>query len=501
MRFRIILCSALVLALAASAPAADDVPQLKAQLQQLQDAMERTRREQQQQIDALTKKLEALAPSSPAPTAAPVAATPPASDDQKKLEQQLAAELGAPAAGGAPATPAAAAATNADQMPAAVAVSRAGSTYMNLSYGAVMDAGWSSVPDPSAQLELGDHDPAKRGFSLRNAEIAVDGAVDPYFKGFANIVLKLDKNNETSIELEESFMESTALPANLQFKAGQFFAAFGRQNPQHPHTWQFADQPLILGRAFGPDGLRSIGAQLSWLAPTPFYTEAFLAVLDGQGSTAFSFRNPGDSDANGVNRYAGRATFDRTLRGPQDLLLVPRLATSFELSDTQTLLAGVSGAFGPNETGPHARSEVYGADLYWKWKAPDAAQGFPYVTWQTEALYRRFGAAAAPLALPRLPAESLHDSGFYSQVVWGFVPRWNAGLRADYVTGNHGAFDANDPFRGERTRFSPELTFFPSEFSKVRLQYNWDHGANFGTANSVWMQLEFGLGAHAAHKY
>jgi hypothetical protein len=123
--------------------------------------------------------------------------------------------------------------------------------------------------DPSQFLELGDHDPINRGFSLRNAEIVLDGAVDPYFKGFANIVFKLDKNDETEVELEETYLQSSSLPGNLQIKGGQFFAAFGRQNPQHPHTWAFVDDPLILTRAFGPEGLRNIGAQLSWLAPLP----------------------------------------------------------------------------------------------------------------------------------------------------------------------------------------------------------------------------------------
>jgi hypothetical protein len=372
---------------------------------------------------------------------------------------------------------------------------------MNLSYGTLVDAGWSSVPVPSAQIQLGDHDPLKRGFGLRNAELAIDGAIDPYFTGAANIVLKLDRDNETSIELEESYLQSTALPANLQLKAGQYFAAFGRQNPQHPHSWSFVDQPLILGRAFGPDGLRSIGAQLSWLAPTPFYTEAFVSVLDGEGGTAFSFRNHGEADATGVERYAGRATINRPLAGAGDLLFVPRLASSFDISDTQTVLVGVSGAFGPNNTGPHRRTAIYGADIFWKWKPADSARGFPYVTWQTEVLHRRFEAGADPSASLPLPAESLTDTGFYSQIVWGFVPRWNVGLRAEHVAGNHGAFDADDPFRGDRYRFSPELTFVPSEFSKVRLQYNYDHGDAFGSANSIWLRLEFGLGAHAAHKF
>ena len=488
MKFSISIVCLALLGLAVRLPAADtEVQQLKAQLEQMRATFEQTRREQDRRIDELTRQLAALTAAAPAPAATPQ------SEEQKKLEQELVAET-------ATAAPTAPGGNGPGPAPSAP-TSRAGSAYMNLSYGALMVGGWSSKADPSAQLELGDHDPIKRGFALRNAEIAVDGAVDPYFKGFANIVLKLDKNNETSIELEESFVQTTALPGNLQLKAGQYFAAFGRQNAQHPHTWAFVDQPLILGRTFGPDGLRSIGAQLSWLAPTPFYTELFLSVLDGQGSTAFSFRNPGEPDATGVERYAGRATTDRPLRGAQDLLFVPRVASSFELGDNQTLVLGVSGAFGPNDTGSRSRTQVYGADVFWKWKPADAAQGFPYLTWQTEVLRRNFEAGADPLATVPLPAETLRDSGFYSQLVWGFAPRWNIGLRADYVTGNNAAADASDPYRGKRRRISPELTFYPSEFSKLRFQYNFDHGDLFGSADSFWMQLEFNLGAHAAHKY
>jgi hypothetical protein len=80
--------------------------------------------------------------------------------------------------------------------------------------------------------------------------------VDPYFEGFANIVFKLDNENETEVEVEEAFLQTSALPWGLQAKGGQFFAPFGRINPQHPHVWDFADAPLVHGRLLGPDGLR-----------------------------------------------------------------------------------------------------------------------------------------------------------------------------------------------------------------------------------------------------
>lgn len=373
-----------------------------------------------------------------------------------------------------------------------ITVARSGNAYMNMSFDALVNAGWSTERNVNSVLNLGDHDPSQRGFSLRNAEIALDGAVDPYLKGFANIVLKLDNNNETEVELEEAYGQTTSLPFNLQLKAGQFFAAFGRQNQQHPHAWAFVDEPLIMNRVLGGDGLRNVGTQLSWLVPTPWYTEATLGVFNGGGGTTFSFRDTG-------NTY-GRTPVDRGLSGPGDLLFVPRLASSFDIGDTQTLVLGASGAFGPNDSGSNTWTQIYGVDAYWKWKSPEANGGFPFVSWQTEAMLRRYDAGAD--ATVSLPAETLEDWGFYSQVLYGFHLGWVAGLRGEFVSGNAGVNDTNDVLlRGDRFRVSPNLTWFPTEFSKLRLQYNYDHGQAFGDAHSVWLQLEFLLGAHAAHKF
>ncbi|HSH92793.1 MAG TPA: hypothetical protein VK968_01470 [Roseimicrobium sp.] len=459
--------------------------QLQQQLKQIQENFQKTQAEHQKQIEALTRQLDAVQKQQAD------------SAGKEKIKEQIGTGLAAQP-NLLPPAPELKQPWSPSQP---ITVARSGSAYMNISFDAIMNAGWSTAADPSAYLQLGDHDPLRRGFSLRNAEIALDGAVDPYFKGFANIVLKLDSNNETSIELEETYLQSSSLPAGLQLKAGQFFAAFGRQNTMHPHQWAFVDAPLILNRTFGPDGLRNPGAQLSWLVPLPFYTEAFLGVFNGEGGTAYSFRNGGEPDALGINRYAGRATSGGHVSGFADLLFVPRIASSFELTDNQTLLTGVSAAFGPNDTGADSRTEIYGADIFWKWKPSTAQAGFPFVSVQSEFLYRRFGAAADPTAAPALPAENIRDWGFYSQVSYGFRERWIAGLRGEFVTGNNAFLDGVDVFRGDRTRISPALTFLPSEFSKLRLQYNYDRGQNFGDDHSIWLQMEFMLGAHGAHKY
>jgi hypothetical protein len=374
-----------------------------------------------------------------------------------------------------------------------------GGSYMNVSFDLLVDAGWSTEQDVSI-IEPGDHDPKVRGFTIPNAEVVFDGAVDPYFKGLAAVVWKIDQDGETSVELEEAYLITTALPWNLQVKAGQQLVDFGRINLQHPHQWDFVDQPLIINRMFGPEGLRSAGAKVGWLTPTPFYSELAISVLNSAGETAFSFRNTEDE-------LFGRPPVDRPVAAPSDLLYVPRYSVSFDLTDSQTIVAGVSGAFGPNSSGSDTDTQIYGGDLYWRWKPDWQSAGFPFVAWQTEVLGRRYEAGAAeipgdgddapPIFLPR---ETISDYGFYSQITYGFVRRWVAGLRGEWLSGDHGFFP-EQPGTSERWRISPDLTFYPSEFSKIRLQYNYDGGDLIGSQSSVWLQLEVLLGAHAAHKF
>jgi hypothetical protein len=248
---------------------------------------------------------------------------------------------------------------------------------------------------------------------------------------------------------------------------------------------------------FGPDGLRSQGLRLSWLLPTPFYTEALVAVMNATGETASSFRSPESSEIHGgvVN--------DRPVsNGFADLLIVPRINTSFDLTETQTIVLGASGAFGPNNSGPSAKTRVYGVDAYWKWKPAAAQAGFPFLSLQTEAMYRHYDAAqrlSESELLVTLPSEVLKDRGAYAQVLWGIKPRIVAGLRGEFERGNGGSFASE--LRGDQSRISPNFTWYPTEFSKFRVQYNYDDRKAIGTDHSLWFQFEFLIGAHAAHKF
>ncbi len=364
----------------------------------------------------------------------------------------------------------------------------AGKSYMNISFDGLFAAAGSTAKDVGS-LNAGGHDANQRGFTVQNLETTFDGAIDPYFKGQANIIFQIDNEGESLLEVEEAFLASMSLPLNLQAKAGTFFTEFGRLNPFHPHAWDFADQPLVNGRFLGPDGLRGPGARLSWLAPTSNYTELFFTVQNSQGETAHSFRNE--------EALFGRAGVETSVRGMEDMLYTPRITTSFDVTDETTVLLGASAAFGPNSTGTDKDTLIYGLDMFWKWKPGSACGGFPFVTWQTEVMGRRFEAGEDVDA--GLPDETMDNWGAYSQIAWGFKKRWVAGLRGDYVDGEE---EASDPLGLERYRVSPNLTFFPSEFSKIRLQYNYDDILGNDTSeHTVAVQFEFLLGSHGAHKF
>lgn len=353
-------------------------------------------------------------------------------------------------------------------------------------------AGGSSADnDALGGLQAGGHDPNRNGFTVQNIELSLSSTVDNYFDAQANLIFLINAEGETVVEVEEAFLTTRGLPAGLQVKAGQFFTEFGRHNKQHPHTWAFVDQPVILSRLFGGDGLRSQGARLAWLMPMAWYSELYLGAQNANGETVTSFLfAPGET-------VGGHALIDRGAKKIGDLLYSARWLNGFDLSQTTSVNVGFSGLAGPNSSGADTDTAIYGTDLYLKWQPARSQRGFPFIAWHTEFLQRDYD--AADVADPA--HETLKDSGGFSQLLWGFKPGWVAGLRYGYATADGNT--AADPLRDDRTRISPNLSWFPSEYSKLRLQYNHDKTEHLtdNTNHSLWLQYEFSIGSHAAHTF
>jgi len=384
---------------------------------------------------------------------------------------------------------------------------------IDISLDALFAAVASTERDASIRnLQGGDHDPRRRGFTVQNIELSLSGAVDPYFTGEAHIIYLIDPEiGETRVELEEAFLTTQALPFGLQLKGGFFFTEFGIINQLHPHAWHWQDQPVINTRLFGPDGLRQAGVRLGWLTPLPWYSEVQVGVQNANGETGSSFF--ANEEFFEERPIGGRPFVERDVRSPKDLLYLAHWVNSWNLSDAVTTKVGLSGLYGPNATGPDGDTWIYGADLKLTWRPTNNFRGWPFVLWQSEAMKRdyradRFFDDSNPDNIIDLPRATLRDYGFYTQALYGFTYGWAAGLRYEYATGSGESvlsFDGrrNDPFRDDRHRVSPLLVWHPSEFSRIRLQYNYDRADHLERrdAHSVWLGVEFLYGAHPAHKY
>jgi hypothetical protein len=331
-----------------------------------------------------------------------------------------------------------------------------------------------------APFQLGGHDPAHNGFNVQSGEIALGAAVDPYLRFDANLAF-----SPSGFEFEEGYATTLGLPANLQLRAGKFLTRFGRQNQQHPHAWDFADQPLVMGKFFGPDNNRGPGLEVSdLLSFLPWYAEVVLS-----GSTP-DVVNP---NAAVPNLQLFRDPFGT--RTPLDITYVAALKQFFPLSDDFSLAFGLSSLLAPSDAtfGNHARTEIFGTDLYLKYR-PIGAASFTIVSLTVEAMYRRrFNYEG--------PAVDLHDAGGYAQLFWRFAQRWGAGLRYDMASGVEG--DAASPdWTRPHHRGSVALTFWPTEFSRIRLQGNYFRSLDSPDATtSVFLAFEFAAGAHGAHAF
>jgi hypothetical protein len=505
----------------------------RSELESLRRELEELRRrdeENRRKIEELQRKMETLQ-AAPAPAEKP-------STPESALEKAI-QDLPPP-----PSTPTAPAAPRVPTGPSLISRQVGDTTFqlIDISLDVLFAVGFSTETDESLQtLQGGGHDPRKRGFTLQQAELSLSGAVDPYFNAESHIVFFIDPlTGETEVELEEAFFTTLSLPYTLQLKGGFYLTEFGLINPTHPHAWEWLDQPIINTRIFGADGMRQAGLRLKGLLPLPWFSELYAGVQNADGETMASFYGgqishshaEGEEAHEHVNGFepgiGGRPIVQRDVKALRDLVYSTRWVNSWDLSPRVTTQVGFSGAFGPNTTGRSGYTQVYGTDLLLRWRPENHFRGWPFVAWQSEFLYRNYKAAAFTSTVngengeghdhehangggEAFPDKTLEDWGFYTQLVYGFRYGWTGGLRYEYASGMGQSVGGRnrDPFRDNRHRLSPLLSWRPTEFSRIRLQYNYDRaehlefdglGNRERDAHSVWLGFEVLLGAHPAHK-
>jgi hypothetical protein len=345
----------------------------------------------------------------------------------------------------------------------------------------------------------------KRGFNLNYAELYLYAPVDPYFDLYATIPF-----SEDGAEVEEAYAVTRGLPFGFQFKVGKFRSSFGRLNAQHPHVWDFANQPLVYKVFLGDDGLKEKGVQLNWLAPTPFYLLFGVEVLQGENEQSFG------TEGFKVNtKKDGSGTYITVGDTKKPNLYVGFVKTSFDVGNL-SVLTGLSFATGhsrinhlDDEEDPHAfagKTKLYGFDLTAKYMI----DSYRYISFQGEYIYRdqkgtRYGYNnAGNLVTPNIKKE---QGGFYSQLVLRFAQRWRAGFQYNLINKNDvKVAGVNKNLPDNLPAYYAMLEYNPTEFSRIRLQVGqnrafFDANNNRKTVNEVILQFNFAIGAHGAHPF
>ena len=356
---------------------------------------------------------------------------------------------------------------------------------------------------------------ANNGFNLNYAELGLSKSVDQWFD--LSTILHI---SEDAIEIEEAFFTTNALPANLTLKGGKFKSAFGRHNDSHHHAWSFVDAPLVYHAFLGEHGINEIGAQLQWVAPTDTYLMFGIEALQGENEQMYG---------NGAIAAAGDETVQAAGSPSQPNLMVAYAKSSFDIGKT-TVLGGLSYANGESrvdhledEEGPHAfigTSELYGADLTVK----HYYDSYRFISWQSEWMYRDMDGTqyAYPCSAPLVDGECTagyddtafaqaamrkKQAGYYTQLVYGHDRNWQAGVRYDNLYKNDVIANGNDLGKPDNMdRYSIMAQYMPSEFSRIRLQYNlnkalFTEDGDQVDVKSLILQLNFAIGAHAAHYF
>jgi len=342
----------------------------------------------------------------------------------------------------------------------------------------------------------GENGPGERSFNLGESELTLSASIDPYFAGVLTAAITAD--NE--IEVEEAFFRTTALRSGFSIKGGRFLSSFGYLNEVHAHAWDFTDQPLIYQAMFGGQ-LRQDGVQVKWLAPTDLFLELGAETGNGNGFPATRL------ESNGFNG----ATLFAHVGGDFGDATSWRAGASWLTQQAEERPGGPVDASG---TAPFdsftGDSETWVIDGVVKWKPS------PRRELKVQAEYMRRSEDGTyvfdPAGLAALTNYRNTQSGWYLQGVYQFAPRWRVGARYDALDSGNALYApaAIDPpldFGPPLPALHPErvslmLDWSPSEFSRLRAQYDWDDARDDGETDRILrLQYVYGLGAHGAHKY
>jgi hypothetical protein len=345
-----------------------------------------------------------------------------------------------------------------------------------------MNPALSVIPDFT--FSAGD-DPRWRAadpLQLRELELSFSARVDPYAQGFATVAFhkhahshelegrfghheheQEEEEHGWEVDVEEAYGLFPAVPGGFSVKLGKFYADFGKENAMHTHTWYQADRPLALQFLLGGHGhgLNDVGLSVNRILPLPWTSDVTLEVGGGRNEDLFSGQR-------------------------SDLTYLLAWRNYWDFTENANLEAQISAMAGKNAWEGTTRLGNVSVTYRYKpvWSRRES------IIWRTEYLYKDLRGRPEE---EHAPLEKEISRGAFSYVDWQFARGWFLGARADWVEYPEDL--------GSDKGGALALTWFPSEYQKLRLQVERYSYAGLGMRNAVVLEYGFSLGPHGAHSF
>lgn len=333
-------------------------------------------------------------------------------------------------------------------------------------------------------------------FGVREVELAIQAAVDPYFRGD----VFLGFNDVEGVGIEQAYLTATSLPWALEARLGRFLMPVSKQNTTHRHDLHTLEYPYVLQRFLGPEGLKGTGVWLSRVfAPFGFYQELLVTAVDNVGES--------EEPLTGVersNRTLSGLGYSARLRSYWDVSQAANVEISASAVTARRLepLSDVVDVAGVPVDAVLARQSTVGADITFRWRPLQQGLYKSFIL-QAEVL-RQLNERASTLDR-RIPVDPVTgapsyagpDRDFTGTYVFGryqLTRRLHVGARYDWL-------QDPDADGGTLNAASGYLEWFPSEFSKLLAMYERRSLAGASGENRILFQAAFALGPHRPHPF
>jgi hypothetical protein len=366
-------------------------------------------------------------------------------------------------------------------VPVAPRAGSMGGLQINPEIGAVVDI-VGALTESREDIEGNDK------LSVRELELTIGSDIDPFARFDSTITF----SDFEGVAVEEAFVTYWDLPAEMIARAGRMRPKIGKATAVHRDQLDTVDEPLVVQRYLGIEGLFRTAFEVSRFLPQPtenWTPEITLGLMEG-----------------GIGEDG--TLFGTTRRRPS---YYAHLKNFFDITPTTNLEVGGTYLLGSSDDDASNEVQALGVDATFQHHF-DAVrrlklQSELYAQDRDEPLF------VADEEEDHGHAKSVHDHdfdenpwGMYALADFRLTPRWGFGTRYDYVElvdefdlidedgAKHGVDE--ERVRGHENAYSAYVTFYQSEFARLRLQYQHAELGSGLDDDRLFLQGTFTVGTH-----